>query len=150
MVSQGRVRRYVVGVDGSEDAARALELAIRLAHATGAEIVAVHASAGGAHLTHAGLYGRRPAERGPEPGRVEREHEFVERWCRRLAESGVEHETIAEPGAPGAVIAGVAERLGADLVVVGRGARGTLAELALGSVSRHLIHHCGCPVLLGP
>jgi nucleotide-binding universal stress UspA family protein len=148
MSRQGPFRRFVVGLDGSEDAARALEFAIRLARATRAEIVAVHALEAAAHLTHAGLYGRRAVEPGLEPGRVEQAREFVELWCRPLADSGVEHQTIAEPGAPALVIAGLAERLDADLVVVGRRGRGTLAELVLGSVSRQLTHHCACPVMI--
>src|SRR5438874_2375823 len=56
MDSHAYVRRYVVGVDGSDEATRALELAIRLARATRAEIVAVYAIEDRAHLTHAGLY----------------------------------------------------------------------------------------------
>lgn len=53
-----------------------------------------------------------------------------------------------EAGEPALVIAWVAERFDAYIVVVGRRGRGVLAELALGSVSHELTHKCPRPVLL--
>lgn len=51
-------------------------------------------------------------------------------------------------GRPAAVIADVADSLNADLVVVGRRGRGSVAEVLLGSVSHELSHHCKRPVLV--
>ncbi|HVD00105.1 MAG TPA: universal stress protein [Candidatus Dormibacteraeota bacterium] len=148
MASKPPVSRFVVGVDGSAGAAEALEQATRLARATGAEIVAVHAMENTHRLTHAGLYGLRDAPPRPGQSRVAEVHGFVRHWCRPLEESGVSYRTIVESGSPALVIQAVAERIGADLVVVGRRGRGALAGFVLGSVSSRLAHTCRLPLLL--
>ena len=49
-------------------------------------------------------------------------------------------------GAPGPTL--VAESKGAALIVVGRRGRGGLSRLLLGSVSRHVVDHAECPVVI--
>jgi len=51
-------------------------------------------------------------------------------------------------GGPAATILRAAES--ADLVVVGSRGRGGLKGLFLGSVSRQVVHHSPCPVLVVP
>jgi nucleotide-binding universal stress UspA family protein len=68
--------------------------------------------------------------------------------CKSLRDSGLPYRTIVEDGRAASVIAAVADRENADLVVVGRRGRGGLAELLLGSVSHELSHHCKRPVVL--
>jgi nucleotide-binding universal stress UspA family protein len=53
-----------------------------------------------------------------------------------------------EDGRPAPVIAAVADRENADIVVVGRRGRGGVAELVLGSVSHELVLSSRRPVLL--
>ena len=49
-------------------------------------------------------------------------------------------------GPPGPVLVELGE--GADLLVVGSKGRNALAEVLLGSVSRHVTHHASCPVVV--
>ena len=51
-------------------------------------------------------------------------------------------------GAPGPEIAGVAEEIGANLVVVGHRPSGPLARWLFGSVSTYLVKHLRCSVLV--
>ena len=44
------------------------------------------------------------------------------------------------------MIVGEAERLGADLFVVGSHGQGALLDIILGSVSLYVVHHCHIPV----
>jgi nucleotide-binding universal stress UspA family protein len=147
--SQTVVKRIVVGIDGSDHAAAALEFAIGLARPLKAEIVAVFAVPPAQSVTYGGFYGEPivlPDFSLEELRQLKRD--FRQEWCRTLRDSGLEYKAVAETGSPAAVIAAIAEREQADLVVVGRRGRGGLAELVLGSVSHELSHHCTRPVLL--
>lgn len=53
-----------------------------------------------------------------------------------------------EHGEPGSVICAVAAEEDADVVVVGSHGSGFLKRMLLGSVSHHVLHHAGCPVLV--
>jgi nucleotide-binding universal stress UspA family protein len=143
--SQG-IKRIVVGVDGSDHAAAALDWAISLAKPVGAEIVAVSA-------LHVAVQPfdpyavALPLEYDPE-WRAGMKRAFEEEWCRPLRESGLRYRMQVQDGRPASVIADVAEAVDADLVVVGRRGLGGVAELLIGSVSHELSHHCKRPVLL--
>lgn len=64
---------------------------------------------------------------------------------------GVKAHALDRVGDPGEAIVEAAERLGAELVVVGTHARGALARALLGSVSTHVLRHWPGPLLVvGP
>ena len=140
------IKRIVVGLDGSDHAAAALDSAISLAKTIGAEIVAVSA-------LHVPVYPFDPyaiaytLEYDAE-WRAAMKKAFEEEWCKPLRESGLHYRMEMQDGRPASVIVEVADKVDADLVVVGRRGRGGVAELLLGSVSHELSHHCKRPVLL--
>ena len=74
--------------------------------------------------------------------------EFENKWCKPLKAAGVRYSTVFEDGRPASVIAAVADRDNADVIIVGRRGRGGVAELVLGSVSHELAIHSRRPVLL--
>ena len=143
------IKRIVVGVDGSDHSADALQWVIRLAHDLKVEVIAVYAIPAPSSLEFVDVYGAWivPPELFPE-WRAERKRAFEEDWCKPLHDAGVAYRTVLEDGRPASVIAAVADREDADLIVVGRRGRGEVAELLLGSVSYELTHHCKRPVLL--
>jgi nucleotide-binding universal stress UspA family protein len=141
------IRRIVVGVDGSEAAALALEWAIGLAAPLDAEVIAVYAYE---------IPGYVPRTSGapylPEVENWERalRQDFELRWCAPLAEAGVRHRTVFRIGPASEVLLHAAEAAVADLIVTVRRGRGELVELLGGSVSRHVVHHAHCPVVVVP
>ncbi len=58
-------------------------------------------------------------------------------------------QRVAE-GSAGETICSLAADLEADVVVVGSHGKGAFAAAMLGSVSRHVVHHCHRPVLVVP
>jgi nucleotide-binding universal stress UspA family protein len=147
MVDRG-VARIVVGVDGSEQAAAALEWAIRIAKGMGYEVIAVFALDLPPWLVEPDAIVP-PPQFDPELRKAMQEA-FEESWCKPLRDAGVKYQAIMEDGRPASVVEGRAEGMDADLIVVGRRGRGEVAELLLGSVSHELVLHSKRPVLLVP
>ena len=137
------VRRIVVGVDGSENAQRALGWALLLARQFDAELVAVHAVGLLAHL----------GEGPPVPSHSHLEElrrAFESEWCALLQTSTVARRLRLEDGPPVAVLLATAEQEAADLIVVGSRGVGGFPELLLGSTSHHVAERASQPVLIVP
>ena len=62
----------------------------------------------------------------------------------------VEFRLVPNDESTGKAIVEVARQMDADVLVVGSSDRGWLSRLVSGSVSDHVVHHAGCPVLLVP
>jgi nucleotide-binding universal stress UspA family protein len=62
--------------------------------------------------------------------------------------AGISADCSQRFGSPGPLICKMAHRWGADLIIVGRRGLGTWSELILGSVSRYVICHASCPVMV--
>jgi nucleotide-binding universal stress UspA family protein len=140
--------RILVGVDGSESAARAVEWCARHAHALGADVVAVHAVEEPVYPLPAIAYVAVPPL--DDVARTELRRLLEEEWCAPLREAGVPHRAVLVDGPPAAVILQLAEDEDVDLVVTGRRGRGGFAELLLGSTSHHVSHHVRRPLVIVP
>lgn len=140
-----KIERIVVGLDGSEHSAAALDWAIAMARGMQAEVIAVYAIDIVIYLP--APYGVLP-QYDPE-WRQAMTGEF-EKWCAPLRESGVKFRTLITDGRPATVLAQTAEGEGAQVIIVARRGRGGVAELVLGSVSHELMLHSRTPVLLIP
>lgn len=139
------MKRILVGVDGSPEAAVAAEKAADLAQATGAKlqlvyVVPPHPPPG-------------PAEYAAENERwdlVERNYAAallrqLEIQCRR---EGVEIDTQTAIGRVAETLADSAAKDGFDLVVVGHRGRGAVRRALLGSVADRLLQISSRPVLV--
>jgi nucleotide-binding universal stress UspA family protein/nitrite reductase/ring-hydroxylating ferredoxin subunit len=119
----------VVGTDGSETAARAVERAATVARHVGSRLIVVTASA--------------PV--GMTDDVAEEVLAYARDAVRRL---GVEAETMVREGDPAAVIAAVASESGADLIVVGNVGMGKARRFRLGGVAEHVATRTPCDVLV--
>lgn len=135
--------RLVVGVDGSDHAARALRWAIDEARLRGAWVEAVHAwdypvvSVTGFPVPDVDL-------------------EAIEQSARATLDHAVDQNTAPDVEIRRSVVAGPAPTAlleaatDADLLVVGSRGRGGFAGLLLGSVSQQCAQHARCPVVIVP
>ena len=129
----------VVGTDGSETADRAVARAAQLAEQCGARLHVVSA------------YEPAAAHLGAGAGEFTISSDFkadaVLSKTSDLAPSSVEVKTHSPNGDPSDALLEVAQREGADVIVLGsRGMRG--ARRLLGSVPNKVSHHALCDVLI--
>jgi nucleotide-binding universal stress UspA family protein len=143
-----------VAVDGSTGAADAVDWTTRLASATGAVVVAVHALTPPLLDVGYGPWGMgvpplpdEPTSWRAEADRVE--ETLVRDWCRPLRDAGVTFRaTVIQGEAP--QLLSYVRSIQADLLVVGSRGLGGFKELVLGSFSHHAVHHASIPVVVVP
>ena len=132
----------VLGLDGSEDSRRALQVAAELARREGARIVVAHVE-----QDVAGKGG------GPIPATEDEIQVEIRKQTEQLSSDGI--DTTLEMrnvmlGGPAGPIADIAREANADLIVVGTRGHSAAAGVLLGSVTQRLLHRAPCPVLVVP
>lgn len=137
----------MVATDFSPHGKAVLRVARRLGQALGARIKVVHVATPAA--------GRRPHGRGARGAAavaedVREEARLVEEAAAALRESGVEATGLLVEGPPVRTLLEEAERLEADMIVIGSHGYGAVARALLGSVSAGVVRHAACPVLVVP
>ncbi|HLN17947.1 MAG TPA: universal stress protein [Acidimicrobiales bacterium] len=135
----------VVGTDGSATASEALSMAIELARQDGATLHIVSAYKGASGTGATAVTGATAAA--DDSLRQALAKDAVEKVVAEGAHKaeGVDVVTHAGAGAPADVIVGVAEQVGADLIVVG--SKG-MQRKVLGSVPNTVSHRAPCHVLI--
>jgi nucleotide-binding universal stress UspA family protein len=137
--------RIVVGVDGSDHAARALRFAFEEARRRGDAVVEA------VHSYHAVVY-MPGVEFGyvMPPTRVELEAEAKRRLEHALRDvpDGVRVEQIVVADSPARAL--IETGKGADLLVIGTRGHGGFRGLLLGSTSMQVVTHAPCPVVVVP
>jgi nucleotide-binding universal stress UspA family protein len=133
--------RFVVGVDGSDGASRALRWAADAAQAAGGEVVAVHAF-------------ECPV---PDASREEmaslaseRRQRFDEEWCAPLRTAAVVHRAAFEIGDARRALRRVVEAEQPMCVVAGSRGLGALSQRRLGSLTHDLVRELPCPTVIVP
>jgi nucleotide-binding universal stress UspA family protein len=136
------MKPVVVAVDGSTAARHALDAGVALAARQSVPLHVVHVLA--APNWEAGGVPRRPLT-------ADEEH-ALHRAEAHAAERGVaaQVELLVEEGSPAQTIADYAQRVGADVIVIGSRRRTGVGAAVLGSVSQGVVHHATLPVLVVP
>jgi nucleotide-binding universal stress UspA family protein len=145
--ADGPYRRVVIPCEYAPPARRALELALRVA--PGARITLLHAF----EVEFEGLLWRAavPSERiaALKAEAAQRAHAWLDKLTDGL-EGAEAVGTLADHGSAARVALEVADRVGADLVVMGKQGRAAVGELFLGSVTRRVLAEAKCDVLVAP
>ena len=134
--------RILLGIDGSDHAAKATEVTAGLAKAVGGEVLVLH------------VIERIAASKGAPATDLEIPRDaasLVEEAGTRLKKDGIrtrEKVVTAPSGRVVPEILSAAEESGADLIVVGSRGLSDFSGLLVGSVSHKLIQHADCPVLV--
>jgi nucleotide-binding universal stress UspA family protein len=143
----------LVPVDKSENARGALRWAAALSRQFGARVTAMHVVtagvASGALAAATIVAGAPPID--PRP--FVTTTEMSDRWLESAVEAGVPRERANSEvsfGEPTREVLSAVERLGADLIVIGRRGEGNLRRVVLGSVVDGVLRGARCPVLVVP
>jgi nucleotide-binding universal stress UspA family protein len=138
----------LVAVDGSPAANAAVRAAIEVATGLGSPVRFVHAASALAER----FFDEDPVN-GPTEERILSSDPVLADALARARGAGLDAtvEIIAGHGDTAdvaATLAGIADGLGAGLIVCGSRGRGAVAGAVLGSVSHNLIRHASVPVLI--
>ena len=143
--------KILLATDGSKEAQLAATAAADLAKRTGSELHLVYVGhtpplyyeSPGAWALDQDLRGKM-AERAEEGARTK-----LDEQVQRVREAGGEVAGVhTKLGRPDAEIVGLAEELGAGLIVLGSRGLGPLRSALMGSVSQSVVQHAHCPVLV--
>jgi nucleotide-binding universal stress UspA family protein len=134
-----------VFLNGSEEAAASLDFGIKEAALRCARLRLISAWEVPQSMLGAGVGGKELYDQFRESAEA-----LVEEGVARAAElaPSVECERRVAKGQPNAVF--LEESQGCTLVVAARRRQGTVRELVLGSISRHILNHAECPVVVIP
>lgn len=138
-------RTIVLGVDDSLGSMEAVRWCARFAREADAEVFVVHGFSFEVYPYAVNLLP--PMD---DTWRKEMLVTVENDWCAPLAKEGVRYRVELIEESPARALMDVADRVHADVIVVGRRGRGGFAELLLGSVSHQLTHHARQPVVVVP
>lgn len=150
-----RYRKILVALDRSPQAEAVFEQALELATKEEASLMVFHCMS--LELPRSGLYGEIYGTAltdfsGELQAQWKQEKEEVNEWLtsyyQRATAYGVPTQWASKLGEAARTIRELADSWNADLVVLGRRGHRGLAEVVLGSVSNHVIHHAPCSVLV--
>lgn len=144
--SSGRFQSVVVLVDFSEVTPRLLEQARVFARAFGAEIIIQHVLPPPA-LTDLGS-GERDGRRAEL--RWQKNHSLLAEWCEGLSRDGIKVSTEELSGPAAETILEEAQRLGADLIIMGSHHHSAVYNLLVGNVTHQVLKLADRPVLVVP
>jgi nucleotide-binding universal stress UspA family protein len=117
-------RKILVGTDGSDTAARAVDRAVEVAAATGATLTILAVASEG------------------------RGRSVVDAEAARHGGAGVAIDTRVVDGDPAGTLVDVAESGGYDLLVVGNKGMTGASRFLLGAVPNKVSHHAPCSLLI--
>jgi nucleotide-binding universal stress UspA family protein len=138
------ISTVAVGTDGSSTASKAVETAADMARRYDAKLVLISAFGDARDGRSANLSGS-SLEIQWATSPAARLTEQLERTQATLRAGGIDCSTMIEEGDPADVLVALAERCGADVLVIGN--KG-MERRVLGSVPNTVTHKAGCSVLV--
>lgn len=140
--------RIVVGTDGSESAAEAVRQAVELAGLTGARLDVVSAYEPVPNRRVESEVAQAPGDVAHEFGPREEATFALDSAVGAATAAGIEVTPHAMDGDPADAILDVAEKVGADLIMVGNKGMTGARRFLLGSVPNKVSHHSPCSVII--
>lgn len=138
------MKRILIAIDGSESALEAIDFGLELAHEQGSEVSFIHVTM----PIDWAVYPFGPLDAIPNEEPAVEDDEALRLAMGRAAAKGVEAHPVSVLGEPALEIPAYAERMNADLIVIGSRGLGGVSGALLGSVSKGVLRHSDRPVLV--
>jgi nucleotide-binding universal stress UspA family protein len=142
------MKRILVALDFSPHAEAVLSVASELARGLSGQLTLVHVAA-----PDPDFVGWDPGPQSVRDSRAEElkaEHGRLHDWAEDLRAQGIDAQPLLIQGATVEAIVSQADKVSADLIVMGSHAKGPLARVLLGSVSEGVLRATHCPVVVVP
>lgn len=142
------LRNVVAGVDGSEQSRHAASVSADLARKNAATL----------HLVTIvrppegwwGIVGSPPTPSALSKSLTDAQREILDAVIAEIDLSDLEVVQVEDVGDPARMLLDYAEKVDADVMVIGRRGAGLIERIMLGSVANRVVHDAQCPVLLVP
>ena len=141
------MKTILVAVDGSEQAQRALDEALKL-YMTDSMHIHLLTVCEPIHVNEVFFKDTLSDMRQLEDEHMAKGREVVEAAAAKLKASGVSHDVHVEIGHPAQTIVDTAQKYHCELIVMGTRGLGAIRTLAVGSVANKVVHLAEVPVLL--
>ncbi|MDC8438410.1 MAG: universal stress protein [Candidatus Nitrosotenuis sp.] len=136
-----KIQRILVPLDGSENSVRGLKCAMNIAQPIGATITGLYVI----HVPARTAIRITPQQRKKEISFAE---SIIGNALKMAERSQTNFKPRTETGNPAETITRIAKTGNYDLIVIGSRGRGIGKEMFLGSVSNHVLHKAGMPVVV--
>lgn len=145
---QEAAKSVVVALDLSESDERVLATAAWFAAATAVKLWFVHVAEPDPDFV--GWQAGPESVREHVSLRFHQEHRLLQSHADALRQRGQDVTALLVQGDPAELIVAEAEKLGAELIIIGSHRHGPTYELLIGSVAHDVLRRAPCPVLLVP
>ena len=142
------LQNVVVGVDGSEESCHAAAVSADLARRNNAVlhfVTIVRPPEG-----WWGIVGSPPTPSALSKSLSDAQREILDAVVADVDLAGLEVIQVEDVGDPARMLVAYAEKVDADLMIIGRRGAGLIERIMLGSVANRVVHDARCPVLLVP
>ncbi len=136
-----KLKRILVPIDSSEIAERAMKEAIKVNHLNDAEIHILYVADINRLAINAYLSGNVLLE-------IEKAGERILDSAKELFPENMKVIPVYRTGDPAEIIKDYEHEISADLIVMGSRGLGLVRGVLLGSVSKYVLEHAKCPVLI--
>ena len=143
------MKNILVPIDGSTPSLQALEHAVDIANAYGAELTLVNITNADAVLDEFDVFEDMTDEKVKDLTKIAKDQsaDVLQKFLDLVPENLTVH-AVQLVSTPEIGIMSEAEKCDADLIVMGRRGSHSLSEQLLGSASTYVLAHAKCPVLL--
>jgi phosphoglycerate kinase len=143
-----RPRRILLPADGSKHSLEAARKLGRVVNAEGAEITLVYVQKPQPFVTEDTWIDPDTKREREIERRLEAERIFAAVNGALARQGLISHRQFTTEGEPADAILKFADEIGADLIAMGSHGRTGVLRILMGSVSRHVLDHAKCPVLI--